>query len=71
MHQHTASSSEPRTVAGLRTVDGVAEYLATSRWNIYRLVSRGELRAVRVGERLRFREEDIAAYLARDMEPGP
>ena len=40
-------------------------HLGVSRWTIYRLVRRGDLRAVKVGERLRFRPTDADAYLER------
>ena len=40
-----------------------------SRWLVYRLVRDGELRAVRVGDRLRFRPGDVAQYLERRPTP--
>ena len=43
----------------------VAQLLGIGRTTVYRLVNTGELRAVRVGERLRFRPEDVDAYLER------
>ena len=42
-----------------------------SRWTVYRLVRDGELRAVKVGERLRFRVEDVDTYLERGGESAP
>ena len=56
-------SGESRTA--LLTVNEAAAYLASSRWTVYRLVRRGELRALRVGDRLRFRLEELDAYLER------
>jgi excisionase family DNA binding protein len=58
-------SDKPRP---LLTVDDLAEYLAVSRWQVYRLVQRG-LPVVRVGERLRFRREDVDAFIERGGEP--
>lgn len=64
MDTHSATVTSPS--ARLRTVDELAGDLNVSRWMIYRLVRSGELRAVRVGERLRFRPEDVERYLERD-----
>jgi len=55
----------------LRTIDGLAAYLGISRTGVYRLVASGDLKAVRVGKRMRFRPEDIAAYLERDEKESP
>ena len=53
------------------TVTETAAHLAVSKWTVYRLVREGELRGVRVGQRLRFREEDLVAYLERGLEAVP
>jgi putative molybdopterin biosynthesis protein len=42
-----------------------ARMAAVSRDTIYRLVDRGDLRAVHVGRQLRIREADFDAYLER------
>lgn len=55
----------------LRSVDELARDLGVSRWMVYRLVRAGDLRAVKVGERLRFRDVDVDRYLERDREAGP
>ena len=52
----------------LRPAD-VARYLGVSRWTLRRIVDRGELRAIRVGQRERFRQEDVQAYLEREAAP--
>jgi putative molybdopterin biosynthesis protein len=49
----------------LLTVNGAAAYPSVSRWTVYKLVRRGDLRALRVGERLRFRVEELDRYLER------
>jgi excisionase family DNA binding protein len=55
----------------LLTINDVASQLATSRDSVYRLVRSGELPSFRVGERLRFRQEDLDSYLERNREPAP
>ncbi len=49
----------------LLSIDDVAGLLNVSRKTVYRLISRGELPAMRVGERLRFRPSEIHEYLER------
>ncbi|MDQ3380553.1 MAG: excisionase family DNA-binding protein [Actinomycetota bacterium] len=46
-------------------MNGAAEYLSLSRWTIYKLVRDGELRAFRVGKRLRLRVADLDTYAER------
>ena len=46
------------------TVGEVARQLRVSNMTVYRLISAGELPAVRVGKSYRLREEDVDAYLA-------
>ena len=60
-----------QTAVTLRTVDEAAVYLRVSRRQIYKLVREGDLRAVRVGERLRFRPGDVEDYLERDRSESP
>jgi excisionase family DNA binding protein len=55
----------------LLTVDAAAAQLVVSRRTIYRLVASGDLPAVRVGERLRFRPDELDRYLERDREASP
>ena len=54
------------------TINEVAERLKLSVITIRRLVSRGELKAYRLGGRqLRFKESEIAAYIdAQLIQPG-
>lgn len=61
--------SESGTLAPLLTVNQVAAVLGISRPTVYALVRRGELRPTRVGERLRFDQDDIRAYIERNREP--
>ena len=58
-----------RPESDLYSVDKLARHLGVSRWTVYRLVRRGDLRAVKVGERLRFRPADVDTYLERDAAP--
>jgi excisionase family DNA binding protein len=46
------------------TVGEVAQELRVSNMTVYRLISAGELPAVRVGKSYRIRDEDVDAYLA-------
>jgi putative molybdopterin biosynthesis protein len=57
----------PRT--SLLAVNDAAEYLAISRWTVYKLVRRGDIRALRVGDRLRFRVEELDRYVEREAVP--
>jgi excisionase family DNA binding protein len=51
---------------GLLSVSDLARFLGISRPTVYRMVRRRELVPYRVGERLRFRCEDVHAYLERN-----
>ena len=46
------------------TVGEVARHLRVSNMTVYRLISAGDLPAVRVGKSYRLREDDVDAYLA-------
>ena len=59
------SAYAPERPTSLLTIAELAQLLGIGRTTVYRLVKTGELRAVRVGERLRFRPEDVNAYLER------
>jgi excisionase family DNA binding protein len=53
------------------TVAEVAQVLRVSNMTVYRLISSGQLPAVRVGKSYRLREEDVSRYLsARFIEAG-
>ncbi len=53
------------------TVGEVARVLRISNMTVYRLISSGQLSAVRVGKSYRLREEDVDRYLAeRFTEAG-
>jgi excisionase family DNA binding protein len=64
-HRTTRYSGGLTAPRPLLTVNDVALTLAISRDSVYRLVRQGALNPVRVGERLRFRQSDIDAYLDR------
>lgn len=53
----------------LLTVADAATYLAVSRRQVYLLIERGELRHVRVGERIRFIPAELREYLERNRSP--
>jgi excisionase family DNA binding protein len=67
--QHVDSPSE-RTER-LMTVADAAHFLAISRRQVYVLLERRELPAVRVGTRIRLIPSELAAYLERHREAGP
>jgi excisionase family DNA binding protein len=57
-------SQSPQAKSTFLTVAEVAQSLRVSNMTVYRLISSGELPAVRVGKSYRLREEDVDAYLA-------
>lgn len=59
------SQGTPTAGTAYLSVNGSAEYLSLSRWTIYKLIRDGELRAFRVGSRLRLRISDLDAYAER------
>jgi excisionase family DNA binding protein len=62
----SAIYSQPRTVAPLLTPLEVAEVLGISSRGVRRLVARGDLAGVRVGDRhLRVEMEELASYIER------
>jgi len=57
--------------ARFSTVAEVAQALRVSNMTVYRLISSGQLPAVRVGKSYRLRDEDVDSYLAaRFTEAG-
>jgi excisionase family DNA binding protein len=54
----------------LLTPEQVAEMLAVSKRQVYRLAAIGELRHVRMGKLVRFREADIASYVENSLSDG-
>lgn len=50
-------------MTGLYTVKDLAKILAVKPLTIYRMVERGQLPAVKIGKSIRFKPEDINAYL--------
>jgi excisionase family DNA binding protein len=54
------------------TVADASSFLSVSRRQVYLLVERGELPAVRVGQRLRFLPDEVQDYLEQHREvPAP
>jgi excisionase family DNA binding protein len=51
------------TKSQFMTVAEVARVLRISNMTVYRLISSGQLQAVRVGKSYRLREEDVDRYL--------
>lgn len=71
MNTHSGTGYSSTTTAPLLRVNEVAQLLSIGRRTVYTLVAAGELPAVRVGERLRFRPREIDAYLERNREAAP
>ena len=72
MDTHTAAGfHDDRTMEPLLTIEEAASFLAVSRRQVYTLLERGDLPAVRVGTRVRFIPADVRAYLERHREGRP
>jgi putative molybdopterin biosynthesis protein len=56
-------STNDVNLKALLTVQEVADLLRVHRNTVYEWVSRGEMRAIRVGNRLRFDPEDVSRWL--------
>jgi excisionase family DNA binding protein len=56
-------TQSPQAKSNFVTVGEVARQLRVSNMTVYRLISAGELPAIRVGRSYRLREEDVDAYL--------
>lgn len=54
----------------LLTVAEVASVMRVSRMTVYRLIRRGQLKAIRVGRNYRVREEDLREYLESSAVSG-
>lgn len=50
-------------ISRLLTVAEVANVIRVSRMTVYRLIRRGQLKAIRVGRNYRVREDDLGRYL--------
>lgn len=66
-----AQAYESLRLAPVLSINEAAAVLGVERSTIYRLLRTGELQAIRVGQRRRFRPEDIDAYLERNREAIP
>jgi excisionase family DNA binding protein len=54
----------------LLTVAEVATVIRVSRMTVYRLIRRGQLKAIRVGRNYRVREDDLQRYLESHAVTG-
>ncbi len=57
-------------VSRLLTVAEVAQVMRVSRMTVYRLIRRGQLKAIRVGRNYRVRENDLNLYLEEQAVTG-
>jgi len=58
-------------ISRLLTVAEVATVMRVSRMTVYRLIRRGQLKAIRVGRNYRVREDDLSEYLDSQAVSGP
>jgi len=62
----------PSQLPDLWTVDQLADYLGCPKSYVYRLTHERRIRFVRVGKTVRFRPDDVEAWLAgATVEPAP
>jgi len=57
-------------ISRLLTVAEVANVIRVSRMTVYRLIRRGQLKAIRVGRNYRVREDDLNQYLEAQAVTG-
>ena len=57
-------------ITRLLTVAEVASVMRVSRMTVYRLIRRGQLKAIRVGRNYRVRETDLNSYLEAQAVSG-
>jgi excisionase family DNA binding protein len=57
-------------ITRLLTVAEVASVMRVSRMTVYRLIRRGQLKAIRVGRNYRVRENDLDEYLEAQAVTG-
>jgi excisionase family DNA binding protein len=57
-------------ISRLLTVAEVATVIRVSRMTVYRLIRRGQLKAIRVGRNYRVREDDLELYLESQAVTG-
>jgi excisionase family DNA binding protein len=69
MAAHVQEPYGSTRTAPLLTVNEAAAHLRCSRRLIYDLLKRGDLRPVRVGERIRFTLAELERYVARGADP--
>src|SRR5579883_205402 len=60
MEQNGTDSGEE-----LLTLDEAVQFLGTSKPTLYRLLSQGDLKGLKVGRQWRFRRSDLVAYMER------
>ncbi|MGH2758050.1 MAG: helix-turn-helix domain-containing protein [Actinomycetota bacterium] len=58
------------SISRLLTVAEVATLMRVSRMTVYRLIRRGQLKAIRVGRNYRVRENDLSEYLEAQAVSG-
>jgi excisionase family DNA binding protein len=68
---HRDAISDDVPVRPLLSLNEVARVLGINRSTMYSLLRTGELEAIRVGKRKKFRPEHLEAFLERGRERAP
>ena len=70
--QHLPSKCERPSKKGLLTLPEAAEYLSMTPRALYAATARREFPFIKMGRRVRFREEDLKAFIAANLvKPEP
>ena len=63
MSTATPATAPAATLPSLVTVDDVRAALKCSRQTVYNLVARGQLHAIKLGSAVRFKSDDVLAFI--------
>jgi excisionase family DNA binding protein len=70
--QHSAQKNEQPLKKGLLTLQEAADYLSLTPNALYAATARRQFPFVKMGRRIRFREEDLRAFISANLvEPEP
>jgi excisionase family DNA binding protein len=70
--QHTAQKNEKPLKKGLLTLQEAADYLSMTPGALYMSTARRQFPFIKMGRRIRFREEDLRAFISANLvEPEP
>ena len=70
--QHSVQKSEKHLKKGLLTLQEAADYLSMTPSALYMSTARRQFPFIKMGRRIRFREEDLRAFIAANLvKPEP